>query len=192
MTSIFKLLRVNTQMSSKFSNFLEKFKNGRLENWALYWKGICADYREVARDVIHDARSKPLKASVIATGLGTLIVAIKTNPTEHTFRHQVLHNSNRLSLVPQHLRNPESEDHLRCLQTSQNEGLLRILSLCFFSLMWMDNYDQCVSLYAAQCVYLKPRYLTFYKRIVDVGAFGKWHVVDWKMRDYDININELG
>lgn len=57
--------------------------------------------------------------------------------------------------------------------------------------MWIDNYDKDCFLYKTVCPYLKPRYLTFHERIIDVGALDKWWVLETKMKDYDVNESEF-
>ena len=57
-------------------------------------------------------------------------------------------------------------------------------------MMWIDNYSKSCSLYKTQCSYLKPRYLTFYKRIVDVGFVGCWWNLYYLMEEFDINPKE--
>jgi hypothetical protein len=54
----------------------------------------------------------------------------------------------------------------------------------------LDNYDGDLAVYKATCSYLKPKYLTFHERIVDVGFVGKWWKLQEYMIDYDINDEE--
>lgn len=45
-------------------------------------------------------------------------------------------------------------------------------------------------MFKSRCDYLKPRYLTFHERIMDIGFLGQWWVIDKKMEEFDINPNE--
>lgn len=64
------------------------------------------------------------------------------------------------------------------------------LSIGFFSFLWVDNYSKVCGVFKSRCDYLKPRYLTFHERIMDVGFAGQWWVINKKMEEFDINPNE--
>ncbi|XP_022239620.1 mitochondrial import inner membrane translocase subunit Tim29-like isoform X2 [Limulus polyphemus] len=122
--------------------------------------------------------------------LGILVYAIQTNPDEQSFRNSLILCRNELSLVSDSIRNPKSDSHMQYLLNCYNQGLLHRASCGPFSVIWVDNYHPDCSLYDARCSYLKPRYLTFYERIVDVGIFGKWWNLRKMMIDYDVNPEE--
>lgn len=93
--------------------------------------------------------------------------------------------------VGEPIRNPVSVQHIKWLEQCYNEGLIRRLNLGILSLIWLDNYDRDCYIYKAVCPYLKPRYVTFYERIVDVGFLERWWLLERKMKDYDINEAEF-
>lgn len=97
----------------------------------------------------------------------------------------------KLILVGEPIRNPVSVQHIKWLEQCYNEGLIRRLNLGILSLIWVDNYDKDCSFYKAVCPYLKPRFVTFHERIVDVGFLGKWWLLERKMKNYDINEAEF-
>jgi len=168
----------------------ERYRGGRVERWAEYWKGLYADYRNVAVDTYADCKNRPFRTSVIASGLGFLYYAAKTNPDERSFRDRYLLNCNRFLVTLPTVRNPATQEYLRFVARSFNEGLVRRFSFGIFSIMWVDNFEESVDLYASQCTYLKPEYLTFHERIIDVGFLGKWHLMNKRMIDYDVNPDE--
>lgn len=47
----------------------EKWKGGRIERWANFWKNLAIDYKEAGMDIVQGAKDKPLKAAVY-TSLG--------------------------------------------------------------------------------------------------------------------------
>lgn len=97
----------------------------------------------------------------------------------------------KLMLLGESIRNPVAVKHIEQLQQYYNEGIIRRISLGISSLIWIDNYDENCSSYKAVCPYLKPRYITFYNRIIDIGFLDKWWVLENKMKDYDINEAEF-
>ena len=114
----------------------------------------------------------------------------KTNPDDRAFRDQLLTAMTEMAFLPHSIRNKESCSHLAYLESCHNAGVLRRLNLGVCSFMWLSNYDKAVGLYAAHCDYLKPKYLSFHKRIVDFGILGQWWCIRRKMKDYDVNPDE--
>jgi len=107
------------------------------------------------------------------------------------FREQLLQSSAKLIQIGEAIRNPISTEHIKWLEQCYNEGILRRLNLGIMSLVWLDNYSEDCSSYKAVCPYLKPRYINFYERIVDIGFLDNWWFLESKMKDYDINEAEF-
>ncbi|XP_055950245.1 mitochondrial import inner membrane translocase subunit Tim29-like [Argiope bruennichi] len=162
----------------------------RLHRWREFWLALIADYKSVGMDVIQGSKERPKKAVLITSGLGIMFGALITNPDEQSFYDQHIKNSSTLVMVTDPIRNPAAEEHITYLTRCENQGLLRHTNLLFFSLMWVADYDKNCDIYAQQCKYLRPKFLTFYQRIVDVGLFGRWLNLKFKMKDFDINPNE--
>ncbi|XP_051171405.1 mitochondrial import inner membrane translocase subunit Tim29 [Leptopilina boulardi] len=165
----------------------EKF----IQRWGKYWKSLYLDYRDVAIDVGKEFRNKPLKCSSYVAALGSLYFLSQHNPDMSSYRDQLLNNESKLTQVAQHLRNSESENYVTWVEQCYNEGIIRELNLGIISFIWLDNYDENSAVYKAKCSYLKPQYLTFYKRIIDIGFMDKWWLLEDKMHDYDVNIAQF-
>ena len=93
--------------------------------------------------------------------------------------------------VGRFIRNPMSEKYVTWVEQCYNEGIIRRLNLGIVSLMWLDNFDSTTAVYKATCPYLKPRFVTFYQRIIDIGFVDKWWFLEQKMKNYDINEAEF-
>ncbi|KAL6257951.1 hypothetical protein P5V15_011549 [Pogonomyrmex californicus] len=169
----------------------ERIRGTFLERWAKYWHGLYIDYKDVAFDVAKDCRERPVRAAMYITVLGACFYSNRHNPDETMFREQLIQSSTKLIQVGEPIRNPISVQHVKWLEQCYNEGLIRRLNLGVLSLIWLDNYDKDCSSYKAVCPYLKPRYVTFYERIVDVGFLEKWWLLEKKMKDYDVNEAEF-
>ncbi|XP_058061679.1 mitochondrial import inner membrane translocase subunit Tim29 [Anopheles bellator] len=165
----------------------ERFKGTIVEKWATYWKNLAIDYREMVIDTGRGMRDRPVRSTVYLTLLTAAGYSGANNPSERDFYDQFRRSYNELSLVHPTCQNPVASQHVTFLERCHNEGLLRRLSLGVVSFMWLDNYDKGLATYKAICPYLKPRYLTFHERIVDVGFNGRWRLLERKMLDYDIN-----
>ena len=171
------------------------------------------DYEDVAIDIYKDCKLHPIKASVYATRM-YIIVAIKLsktnnnnklyslvmgscyylakhNPDEVAFREQLLSSASKVLQIGQPIRNPVTTYYLKWVEQCHNEGLIRRLNLGIFSVLWLHDFDKDCKIYKATCPYLKPRYLTFYTRIIDIGFLDNWWVLENSMINYDINETEF-
>jgi len=168
----------------------ERLKGTVFEKLANFWKNLLRDYAEVVKETSKDIKERPKKALVYAWGLWTWLYCVKTNPDDRVFRDQLLSASTEIASLPNSIRNKESSSHLVFLESCYNAGTLRRLNLGVCSFMWMSDYGRTVGLYAAQCEYLEPKYLSFHERIIDVGLLGQWWMIRRKMKDFDVNPDE--
>lgn len=165
----------------------ERFKGTVVEKWAKYWKQLLIDYKEMIIDTGKWMKDHPTKTIIYGT-LGTgIYVMNERNPTSDDFREQFLKASNELIQVSLDCQNPEAAKHIKNIELWYNSGLIRRLSLGVISLIWLADFDENVALYKAQCKYLQPEYLKFDQRVVDVGFWNKYWVLEKKMIDYDVN-----
>lgn len=183
--NISRIRFVTTEVSApKPKEEVKQTFKGRLVK---YWTNLYTDYTEVAKDVIKEARDRPLRAVGILWSLGFIYITASINPDEKHYIEKMRQYNNDLILVSEKLQNPESAGHLKSIENSINSGVLRRLNLGVCSIMWLDDYDRDCKLYKCTCKYLRPHFSTFYNRIIDVGFCNKWFVLDKKMIDYDIN-----
>ncbi|XP_026671440.1 mitochondrial import inner membrane translocase subunit Tim29 isoform X2 [Ceratina calcarata] len=158
---------------------------------ATYWRNLFKDYKEAALDAAKDCKEHPLKASTYISILAAGVYLNRCNPTESSFKEELLQNTIKIMQVGQNVRNPITENYVKWLGQCYNEGIVRRLNLGIISFIWLDDYDEMCALYKAICPYLKVRYLTFHKRVIDIGFMDKWWVLDNKMKDYDVNEAEF-
>ncbi|XP_077981689.1 mitochondrial import inner membrane translocase subunit Tim29-like [Glandiceps talaboti] len=180
-----------SKSESKGSDRLKNSFVGRQARKAAdYLKVLGNDYKAVAKDTVSDIRDRPIKASIYLSIIGAFSYATYTNPDYDSFDAKIIHASNDLLELGHIVRNPESDQYIQNVLHWRNEGRLRRWGLVVCSIIWVDNYDKDCALYNAQCTYLKPRWIDFQERIVDVGCFGRWYTTDKKMIDFDVNPNE--
>ena len=55
----------------------EKWKGGRVERFAEYWKGVFRDYKDAFVEVKEGAKAKPVKAALISSAFGTALYCNK-------------------------------------------------------------------------------------------------------------------
>ncbi|XP_034936752.1 mitochondrial import inner membrane translocase subunit Tim29 [Chelonus insularis] len=184
-------LFINSNKNRKCSTTEVKAKESTLDNWKRYWKGLYLDYKDVAVDIFNECKNRPIRAVTYLSLLGTCCYFHRVNPDECSFREALLQNSMRLMFVGENNRNPVSVEHIAHMTQCFNENIIRRANLGIISFIWLDNYSNHCCQYKSLCPYLKPQYINFYERIVDVGFLSKWWILEEKMKDYDVNDNEF-
>lgn len=192
MASISRVSNLLNQVSKiRVPELPERIRNGKLKSFFDFFVNSYMDYTSVGKEIIQDARNRPLKACAIGSGLFTLYIAFKTNPNETIFHDQLVTTYVEMGLVDSIVRNPSSYDHAHELTRCENERILKRINLAFFSLMFEKPVNDNCSIYAARCSYLKPSYLDYIRnRVLDIGCFNTWWILKYKTVDYDINPEE--
>lgn len=181
-----RLNAIETSVSNKFT-FPEKYKGTIYEKWYRYWQQLGIDYKDVFVNVAQQAKEKPILASVYCTTGVALTYFMKNNPSEEDFRIQLRNYNAEAVMVHDSCLNAKATDYIKFIEKCYNQGTIRYFSLGFISFLWIDNYDSDVSLYKATCEYIRPQYLKFHERVIDVGFMNKWWNLSKKMKDYDVN-----
>ena len=84
-------------------------------------------------------------------------------------------------------QNQISKSHIDRILCLYSDKRLRYVNLGLVAIvMEIPTHPECKN-YHNTCVHLQPRWWTFYERIIDVGVYGRWLVIQQKMVDYDIN-----
>lgn len=165
----------------------EKLKGTIVEKWVTYWKQLVIDYKEMVIDTGKWMKDHPAKTTVYGI-IGTGIYVMNDrNPTLDDFREQFLKSSNELILVHPSCQNSVAAEHVTQIERWYNNGLIRRLTLGVVSFIWVADFHKDVALYKAKCEYLEPEYATFHTRVIDVGFWNKFWVLEKKMIDYDVN-----
>lgn len=154
-------------------------------------KSAAGDYKNAANDTLTSMRNRPLK-STIYTGLFSAAVYLtRSKPSEEEFMAQVIENRTTMTLLSDNVRNKECDSHLKRLSRYTAKNQLRYQSLIFFSVIYSSEYDIDNKFYESQCKHLKPRWSEVFNQILDVGCFGTWWVLRYKMTDYDVDFHQL-
>lgn len=186
---------INPQRMSveiKYPQFPEKLKGTVVEKWADYWKNLLHDYAEVIKDTAISIKQQPLKSTALATVFGMATYCVKNNPDEISYRDAVISYSEEMMFVGPSVRNPIALQYLKDIENNYNEGTIRRLSFGIFSVIWKDDFNECLGIYKAQCNYIGLPFYKFHERIVDIGFLNKWFVLDKCMEDFDVNPEEWG
>lgn len=166
-------------------------RSQRIESWGQPLRIIFLDYVEVGRDIATGIRRSPLKALVYGFMAGILGTSWRRNPDMASFVNNVLEYSNELSMCGETERNPAALAHIERLISLNSDGYLRRINLGVCSVvMQRVSSPQCCG-YHEVCPHLQPRVWHAYQRILDIGVWGRWLLLERNMVDFDINEKQL-
>lgn len=166
----------------------KRLRGGFIENSFNYVQNVYLDYKTVYFDTIQDIRQRPFRASLIGGFLASIFYSMKHNPTYDDFQIQLIKSNNKLSRVPESIRNRSSCDYIHEIFQKNNKQLLRHRSFGIFSVVYSADYSISNDLFQFQCKYLKPSWKdTITERLVDIGFLDTFWYMNYKMIDYDIS-----
>lgn len=168
----------------------ERFRGTFLERWKQYWESLAKDYYEATVGIGTYVKSNPIKSSLATAITSCAFYCIKTNPDENNYRSEVLDCTNSILYISPAVRNPFAVQHLEHLEKCYNKGVVKRLNLLFFSVIWIDEFNDNIKIFKANCKYLKPSILSVYERAIDIGFLNVWWNLKKIMVDYDVNPEE--
>lgn len=177
------------QKAGRFS-FPERFRGTFVERWKQYWESVAKDYYEATVGIGTYAKGNPVKSSLATVAVYCAYYCASTNPDENSYRAEVLDSANSMLYISPSIRNPSAVRHLEYLEKCYNSRVLKRLNLVFFSIIWIDEFNDDIKSYRANCKYMKPSILSIHKRAVDIGFLNIWWNLKEIMVDYDINPEE--
>lgn len=177
------------QKPSRFS-FPERFRGTFVERWKQYWENVAKDYYEATVGIGTYVKENPVKSSLATIIASCAYYCASTNPNEHSYRSELLDCANSMLYISPGVRNPAAVQQLEYLEKCSNAGVIKRLNLVLFSVIWIDEFNDNIQAYKANCKYLKPSILSVHKRAVDIGFLNIWWSLRKIMIDYDINPEE--
>lgn len=159
----------------------------RIQQWGQPFRNIILDYYEVSKDLIKSVKTHPVRSVLGLFCFGAVVYSSRQVPSESSYYAELLDWSNELSLVSETQQNKVSKSHIdKSLHLYANKRLRYVNLGLVAMVMEIPVYPECKN-YHNTCVHLQPRWWTFYDRIVDIGIYREWLVIQRKMVDYDIN-----
>uniref|UniRef100_A0A914UPJ7 Uncharacterized protein n=1 Tax=Plectus sambesii TaxID=2011161 RepID=A0A914UPJ7_9BILA len=152
-----------------------------------YWKNIGNDYWIVTKETAENMKKSKIKSAIVISGLGGLLYAYKTNPTQDHFWESLALARHQLVLTPETIRNARTSKEVRARTEYLNQKRLAYYNCVFFSLITAKPFGEDCSLYETHCKSLKPSLFDLPRRIVDIGAFNRWLLLDKALVDLDVS-----
>ncbi|XP_066842603.1 mitochondrial import inner membrane translocase subunit Tim29 [Anser cygnoides] len=160
----------------------------RLGRWC---RALLRDYAEAAREAARGARRRPWRAAGAAAALGGPgLRGGRAGP--RLLRGGLTGGGGGPAAPLPPTRSPEAERHVRRLLRRRDRGQLRYRGLVLAAVVYEAPYDEAAALYRARCPHLRPPWSRLPGRLLDVGFWGRWWVLEARTRDCDVNEEEFG
>ncbi|XP_060851737.1 mitochondrial import inner membrane translocase subunit Tim29 [Rhopalosiphum padi] len=182
-------LKQTSSSTSRFS-FPERFRGTIVERWKQYWESVAKDYYESTVGIGTYAKANPIKSLLVTVTTSCAYYCATTNPDERSYRSEIIDCSNNMLYISPSVRNPSAVQHLEYIEKCYNVGVVKRLNLLLFSVIWIDEFNDDIQAYKANCKYLKPSILSVHKRAIDIGFLNVWWGLKKIMVDYDVNPEE--
>ena len=164
---------------------------GKIDKWGQPLRVIAMDYVEVTKDVYQGVKTKPIKSLVYALVGSSFLVTWRTKPDADSYTDRLLEHCNEFHLCSQSVRNKETAKYLENIVAKLSVQELEYKNFGFFGVMMERDGTPVCHNYHMTCKYVRKRWWDRWRRVVDVGFWGKWWALDRAMADYDVNEEEL-
>ena len=154
-------------------------------------RDIMADYIDVSKDILMGFKKKPVRSTCWMASGGVILACYRRCPNLTSYRNEVIEYSNELGLCANAARNNESKLYIDRISTILSDGCIKFVNLGVCSLVIEQPRSLRCHNYHNTCKHLQPRIWTFYYRIVDIGVWNEWLLLNKKMVDFDINQSEF-
>lgn len=159
----------------------------KLESWGRPLKLIFEDYRSAIKDTLIHSKDHPFKSTAYVLGIGGVLAAWSQRPDYDSYVSAVVKYSNEICQCVEHSRKPSAYRHITDIIQLQSGHYLRYVNLGVVAIVIKRNYSADLKLYNETCGHVQPHWWTVFDRIVDVGFWHEWHVLERKMVDFDVN-----
>ncbi|XP_050540832.1 mitochondrial import inner membrane translocase subunit Tim29 [Daktulosphaira vitifoliae] len=186
----FKLYSVLLINRPKSNNFILRKQSTFIERYKSYWKNVANDYYEAILGIGTYSKENPLKSMLTSVLASCMFYCAFNNPDEENYWSELLDCTNSMLYISPSICSPNTVQRLEYLSRCNNSRTIKRLNLLILSIIWIDDFDDNIYLYKAQCTYLKPSIFQIPYRVVDIGFLNTWWYLKQTMVDYDVNPNE--
>uniref|UniRef100_A0A8V5GKX1 Uncharacterized protein n=1 Tax=Melopsittacus undulatus TaxID=13146 RepID=A0A8V5GKX1_MELUD len=160
--------------------------------WVSRWcRSLSQDYSSALRESLASARRHPLASASTLAALSAAASCAASVPGADSFEAASVEAAASLLLLSPGTRSPGAERHVQRLLRRREHGRLRYRHLGLIAVVYEAPHGTGTGLYAGQCRYLRPRWREAPGRLLDVGFWGCWWVLRYRLRDCDVNEDEF-
>lgn len=166
---------------------LSKEGSKKLESWGRPLKLIFEDYRSAIKDTLLHAKAHPFKSTAYLIGTGTVLASWYQRPDYSSYVSAVVKYSNEICQCSEPSRKPTAYKHITEIIHLNSDNYLRYVNLGVVAVVIRRNSSADVKMYNETCAHVQPHWWTVFNRIIDVGFWRKWYLLEKKMVDFDVN-----
>ena len=163
----------------------------RLARWGQPVRVIVQDYVDVARDAFGGMKSHPIRTALQFALAGGVVATWVTRPDVTSYRDCVLSYSNDLFQCSAAVRNPHTHDYVTTIADRLSRDLFFCVNLGLLAVIVEREGGARCKNYHVTCRHVRARWWSVWGRVVDVGVWGRWWKLAEKVRDLDVNEEEL-
>ena len=154
-------------------------------------RAILSDYVDVFTELFTSCKKHPIKAFVYLSCGGVITTGCIKRPDRASYVNDVLEYSNELSMCSEVVRSPKAKRYIDTLIAMETDGYLKYVNLGIAALIIRKNHSAYCSNYHETCSSLQPRFWQLHERVVDVGVWDRWLLLETELNGYDVNDEEL-
>eukprot|EP00128_Syssomonas_multiformis_P017900 Colp12_sorted_trinity150504_noHs@6705 len=154
-------------------------------------KTYAKDYWTTVKGVGTFAKEHPFHFALNTSVASGLLFSYITNPSAQSYYAKLTEYENNIMLLAPDERNEESAKYIKEMSSLHCNNVSRWKNFIFFSLVVKDEFNPECQRFRTHLPYLLDETHFWEKewwerRVVDVGAFGQWFILEKKMVDYDV------
>lgn len=163
----------------------------RVSKWGQPLKNIFVDYVEVSKDVAADLKRSPVKSMLWLLFGGIITGYYRKCPSLGSYKKEVIEYCNELGLCAEGARNHHAKLYIDRVSTMLNDGHVQYVNCGVFAIILQrSNSSKCHN-YHETCSHLQPRIWTLHNRVLDIGVWDRWLILEKTMVNFDVSESEF-
>ena len=158
--------------------------------WFAFWKLLLNDYKVAIVETGQSMKDNPKKTFLWFAVIGGSTACCVMNPDETDYRDNLVTRMHEVIFIGKPIRNPACMEYLESIEWFYNCDEIKRINLGVCSVMMHTGKSKSSALYKDTCSYLQPSFTEMFDRILDIGFWNKWWVLEKMMVDCDINPDE--
>ncbi|CAF3573562.1 unnamed protein product [Rotaria sordida] len=176
--------------------FMGKYSNLLIRRPSIFvykfFKQLSFDYRDALIETGKKMIQRPMKTIFYSSNIYLLIYAYQTMPSFQAYKNNLIQFRQQQILTSSLIRNKKIEIYMDTIETLLISDQIHFVDCYLFSLIiyraQRRSNDNSYKIYENSCSYL---HLKRHSRIIDIGAFNRWFILNRKLYEADTfdNIN---
>lgn len=157
-----------------------------------YFKRLALDYRNALIESGKSMLERPVKTVFYSANIYILYYAYQTMPSFNSYKNDLIKFEEQQILTSSLIRNKQVETYIDTIQQLLLREQIHFIDCFLFSLIVYRRQhrmnDNSYKFYENVCSYLHLKRNT---RIIDIGMFNRWFILEKKLRQADIIFHDV-